>query len=241
MSELEKLLSIASTPFVNARTIARCLARHKSRRHFELQSMLDERNGFQAFECALVVFPTTDTDCALGLDAWNDPSGWRSAYGQDVSAEIVFFAMDLFGGQFGVCGAEVVRFDPESGEITKYATSLVEWAQFLLANYAEDTGWPLAHEWQALNGAISPRQRLLPKQPFILGGDYVIDNMTLIDSQSAMENWGRLYQAVRSVRDGQEVSISGWLELKQALGDSANHSQASAEWRHDRIPRQRPK
>lgn len=212
MNKLDLLLSLGSDPFVNTRKLAACLSVEGHAVFEEIQAMLDTKNGFTAFESALVVFPTIDTDSMPSLDSWNQLGGWRRRYRDCVPDSVVFFAHDLFGGQFGALDQQIVRFDPECGKVSRYAESLVRWAELLLANYAEETGWPLAHEWQLANGPLLPEQRLLPRQPFILGGDYVLDNMTIVDARSAMENWGRLYEAIRDVPDGREVTIYGWLE-----------------------------
>jgi hypothetical protein len=211
MNELEKLLSISSAPFASTCNVASVLRRQKGAVYDDLQAMLNRKNGFTAFECALVVFPTTDSRSVIGLDSWNELNSWRRWYRECIPDDTICFAQDLFGGQFAASERRIIRLDPESGVVANYANSLVEWAQNLLVNYSEDTGWPLAHQWQQANGPISPGQRLLPKRPFILGGDYLVENLTLIDAKAAMENWGRLYKSIQSVPDGQEITISGWL------------------------------
>jgi len=214
MNKLEKLLSISSAPLSSTSSTASVLRRQKGAVFEEIQALLNNKNGFVAFECALVVFPTIDSQSVIGLDSWNDLNGWRRWYRGCIKDEVVCFAHDLFGGQFAASERGIIRLDPESGEVTEYAESVHQWAASLLANYPEDTGWPLAHEWQEANGPISPAERLLPKQPFILGGDYVVENLTLIDARVAMDNWGRLYEAIQSVPDGQEITISEWLTQK---------------------------
>jgi hypothetical protein len=212
MDRLEKLLSIASNPFIQSGTIAHCLAQKVDPIYGQIQEMLQRKNGFCAFESALVVFPATDSTSLPGLDSWNNLNGWRRWYHECVPNEVVFFAEDLFGLQFGSHKSEIIRFDPEIGELMYYASSLEQWAENLLLNYAEDTGWPIAHDWQTANGPILPSQRLLPKQPFVLGGDYEPQNLRLVDRRNSMEKWGSLYQQIRSVPDGHEVTVSGWLD-----------------------------
>lgn len=211
MNKLQKLLAISSAPVVEFQSISLLLCTHRWPALHDLQSLLDTKNGFVAFESALVVFPTRDTPSLPSVDSWNDSSGWRRWYRGFIPEEVIFFAEDLFGGQFGILHNRIVRFDPECGDLTHYAESLHAWAERVLERFPEDTGWPLAHEWQLANGPLLPTQRLLPKQPFILGGDYVVDNMTPIDRTAAMDNWGRLFQALRRVPDGQWVTVNGWL------------------------------
>ena len=85
---------------------------------------------------------------------------------------LLFFAEDAFGGQFALRDEHVVTFDPETGEAQALASSIEDWADQLLADFEFLTGQPLAHDWQARNGALPPGERLVPKVPFVLGGEY---------------------------------------------------------------------
>jgi hypothetical protein len=79
LTEIEKLLSrssesLAPTPaampeFLQAYALGP-----------ELVHMLQQRNGFYAFEAALHVFPLT-ADPGTGLEGWNAASLWRNEYG----------------------------------------------------------------------------------------------------------------------------------------------------------------
>lgn len=94
----------------------------------ELFHMLQQKNGFYAFEAALHVFPLTIGPGA-GLEAWNADSLWRSEYG-DLAEGLLFFAEDILQDQF--CLSEkksgVHRFHAETGLTTFMAESIEEWA-----------------------------------------------------------------------------------------------------------------
>ncbi len=136
----------------------------------DLITLLNSRNGFSAFESALVVFPSVEKLGVPGVREWNDLTNWRHRYRGVLADEYICFAQDLFGGQFAVSTPGIVRLNPENGSVTSYAHTIEEWAKRLLENYEEDTAWPLAHEWQVSNGILPPNMRLLPKIPFVLGG-----------------------------------------------------------------------
>lgn len=211
MTHLESLLRIASEPFTNVSMRATVLPVVNEPLSSELQRMLERKNGFAAFESALVVFPLLDTASSVGLGEWNRLDGWRLGYKRELSRSAICFAHDAFGVQFVLKSGAVFRFDPEDGLLTHYAHTLDHWAKRVMDRHREDTGWPVAHEWQAANGPLRTSQRLLPKLPFVLGGDYVPDNLVAIESRKAMENWAKLCAAIKSVPDGTEVSVSGWL------------------------------
>jgi hypothetical protein len=207
MTKLQKLISIASDSF------SMDLGSEANLNEFpsELSMLLESRNGFCAFESALVVFPTKKYDGVPGVYEWNDLTGWRRHYRTVMADEYLCFAQDLFGLQFAISNAGVIRLNPETGKVTFYARSIEEWAERLLENYAEDTGWPLAHEWQLIHGFLPANLRLLPKLPFVLGGEYEVENLVALDCQQVMDYWGKLYEAIRNLPDGQAISLAGWI------------------------------
>jgi hypothetical protein len=171
----------------------------------ELTELLDARNGFYALESALHVFPAGQAFVGASLEDWNAPGGWRKAYG-DMTASLFFFAEDVFGGQFAFKGDQVLTFEPETGEAKLLASSIEDWADQLLADYEFLTGQPLAHEWQVRNGALSPGERLVPKVPFVLGGDYDAGNVYAVDAAVGMELRGELAMQLRDLPDGAKVT-----------------------------------
>lgn len=207
MTKQLKLLSIASEPLSLPPPDD---AQSQGLPH-QLKALLQSRNGFSAFESALVVFPSRDSMGVPGIHEWNDLAGWRYHYQDVMASEDCCFAQDLFGLQFVIGKSGVARLNPESGNVVFYAKSIEGWAKRLLENYEEDTAWPLAHEWQILNGVLPPHMRLLPKVPFILGGEYEADNLVAVECHQAMGYWSKLCNAVRNVPDGQSVSLTGWI------------------------------
>jgi len=69
------------------------------------------------------------------------------------------------------------------------------------------TGHPLAHKWQSIHGALHPRHRLLPKRPFVLGGEYSIENLASIDSVQMMKSLGSLAFQLHDLPDGAKVEF----------------------------------
>jgi hypothetical protein len=175
-----------------------------------LLELLDRKNGFAAFEQALLVLPSRATDALPGLGDWNDVRGWKRYYGSHVQSAF-FFAQDLFCSQFGVDEHGVVRLEPESGELAIHSRNLEEWAAKVLGNYDLETGWSLAHEWQLRHGPLPIATRLLGRQPFVMGGDYVLENLAPVDVQVAAQKLGHLHEQIRDVPDGKKITVRGWL------------------------------
>jgi len=171
----------------------------------ELWSLLQTRNGFYAFENSLHVFPSGGQD-AHTLERWNAQTLWISHY-RDLTNGCIFFAEDVFGGQFAVKSDAVHSFDPETGETEWLAADVEGWARAILDDYEVLTGHPLAHAWQERYGALVPGQRLLPKTPFVAGGAFKLANLYAADAVQGMRLRGDLAQQIREVPDGSQILI----------------------------------
>ncbi|MCS0600071.1 hypothetical protein NX794_02295 [Streptomyces sp. LP11] len=172
----------------------------------ELNSLLGRVNGFYAFESALHVFPASSTENSTDLQIWNASGFWRDAY-DDMAEGYLFFAEDIFGGQFAIKEEVIYSFDPETGESSPVAESLEGWSDAVLGDYEFLTGFPVAHEWQSLNGAIKDGTRLIPKRPFVLGGEFSTRNLYALDSMKAMRLRGDLAVQLRDLPDGATVKF----------------------------------
>jgi hypothetical protein len=202
MSAIDQLLSIASKPIAPARGAGpAALAGDRGR---ELLELLRARNGFYAFFSALHVFPLGKTGGEVDLESWNSQTLWRDAYAH-LAAGCLFFAEDIFGGQFCLKDDAVFVFDPETGEQTRSGGTLEEWAQHVLLEHDTLCGTPLAREWQERYGALPPGRRLVPKMPFVLGGEFAIDNLYVGDPVEGMRFRGALAQHLRALPEGAPI------------------------------------
>jgi hypothetical protein len=170
----------------------------------ELVSLLQWKNGFYAFESALHVFPAGRSGTGIDLDRWNSGDLWRYAYG-DLAAGCLFFAEDVFGGQFCIYGGEICTFDPETGDRQGIASSLEEWSSAVLADDEFLTGYPFARDWQAAHGRLPSGNRLVPKQPFVLQGEYALSNLYPMDAVTGMQLRGELAVQIRDLPDGARI------------------------------------
>ena len=170
----------------------------------ELLRLLWARNGFFAFESALHVFSIGDGANCCGLERWNDPQGWRSEF-NGMADRMLFFAEDIFGGQFCIADGAVHHFEPETGRTERKASGIDEWAGLVLRKSEEHTGWPLGHEWQTRFGALLPGKRLVPKKPFVLGGGFTVENLFALDAVRAMKTYANLATQIRDLPDGTQV------------------------------------
>jgi hypothetical protein len=166
---------------------------------------LRERNGFYAFESALHVFPSGSAT-ELTLEWWNGDALWRDAYG-DLADGLLFFAEDIFGGQFTLSDRGVGAFDPETGEVSIIGKDIQSWAAAILREPETLTGYPLAQRWQRLHGPVAPGRRLAPKVPFVAGGPFEVDNLASIDSVESLRFHAHLATQIRDLPDGSKISF----------------------------------
>jgi hypothetical protein len=205
---VDKLISLAEEG--PSHTIVRLAADIRSRFPSEwrcLEPLLRERNGFLAFQGALHVFSASDADVTpLGysLGFWNSPESWRRGYDGAVD-DLLFFAQDVFGEQFGLSDGTVCRFNPETGRTREIGASLGEWAARILRTPAQETGFPLAEEWQWRHGRLKPTHRLIPKVPFTFGGDYDLANLYAADVLQAMRTRATIWRQTRHLPPGTRV------------------------------------
>lgn len=123
MTNTEKLLSISSESLADKPHVSPEFLRGYALGS-ELFNMLEQKNGFYAFESALHVFPLT-SDPKTGLESWNADSLWRNGYG-DFADGLLFFAEDILQDQFCLSKKQsgVHRFHAETGQTTFMAESV---------------------------------------------------------------------------------------------------------------------
>lgn len=172
----------------------------------QLIDLLTVKNGFYAFESALHVFPSGRTGVGHHLEQWNSIDGWRCAYG-NLTDNLIFFAEDIFGDQFALGPLGVMRFNAETARTSVLALTIEDWAELVLQNYEEETGYPLAHQWQLQYGPLPQGQRLNPKRPFVMGGAYAVENLTPVDAAEGMKFRGEIAVQIHDLPDGATIDI----------------------------------
>ena len=167
--------------------------------------LLAARNGFYAFTSALHVRPSGDVRGDVA--EWNRADGWRRTYGE-LADGLFFFAEDVFGNQFASDrDGRVVAFDAETAGLEPLASSVEDWVKVLLDDWRYLTGYPLAHDWQDANRPLKPGERLVPRTPFVIGGEFSIENLTAGVDHQAMEFRGEIATQIAHLPEGAEIVL----------------------------------
>jgi hypothetical protein len=172
----------------------------------ELFQLLSLRNGTFLFEQSLRLFPTEDCPSSYGLVSWNSSLLWRSTY-RNLPSDLFCFAEDLFGNQFGLLNNEIVLFHCETAEIERFAFSFEELAGRLILDPDYLTGRSLAAAWCYEFRALPARNRLVGRTPFVLGGEYSVQNLVSVESAKAMRIRGPLASKISNVPDGTRITL----------------------------------
>jgi hypothetical protein len=128
-------------------------------------------------------------------------------YGEIVK-ELVFFGQDLFGNQFSfdIKKNKIVFFNIETGEREIIANDFIDWMEFLIDQLEYFTGNSLAANWN-LDNNFRFDQRLSPKMPFILGGEYKLDNLYASDFPQYINSAAEIAKQVYNLPDGANFKI----------------------------------
>jgi hypothetical protein len=58
-----------------------------------------------------------------------------------------------------------------------------------------------------MNGPIPINSRLIPKIPFVCGGDFNIENLAVINSVSGMKSRANLANQIANLEDGTQIEF----------------------------------
>jgi len=202
---LAKLLSIAGPPLRGSTPPKPSILAKQGRLGAQLYDLLCRRNGFFAFESSLHVLPL-GLGKTMDLETWNSAGLWRQEFENQANG-LLFFAEDLFGTQFGIQDDRVLLFEPETGEVTSFATDLDEWSRRILDDFEVLTGYTLGHAWQEVHGVLPQDRRLVPKVPFVLGGAFALENLYLANPIEAMRFRGDLARQIQNLPDGTQIRL----------------------------------
>ncbi len=127
---------------------------------------------------------------------------------QKLVGELYFFAQDIFGNPFAFRGKEVVFLNLESAEIEVIANNFNDWLDELNNDIDFYTGKSLALELNTIQRTqLTNNKRLSPKYPFILGGEYMLDNLVLKSYKENIIYNAEIANQVYNLPEGSEIKI----------------------------------
>ena len=120
--------------------------------------------------------------------------------------ELFYFGQDIFGNQYAFNNNnEVVLFNIESAEKEHIAYSFKEFIDTLLEDTDYYTGESLILEWKSLHSDLKLNERLCPKKPFVLGGDFDISNLYNLNISKNLEYNSSIAIQIHELPDGTPI------------------------------------
>ncbi|MBL4683991.1 MAG: hypothetical protein JKY37_05335 [Nannocystaceae bacterium] len=174
-------------------------------RRIELEALLHLRDGFRALSGALLIRPSTSVAAVRGIEDWNQLTLWRGPYKH--ATEILFFAEDVTGRQFGLYKDSVVSFDPQDGAVERLCFSLDAWASWAL-EHSEALGASLVRNYNAEHEtSLAAHERLQPRTPVrsVDGGDFRV-----CSDLGLMLRWQRLYTERAKADEPEAEGVPDW-------------------------------
>lgn len=172
--------------------------------------LLELRNGLYAHDHALHVFGACESPAWHSLRLWNAPTTWRDAYGPIAGLdELVFFAEDAFGDQFGyeAVGGRVVIFEAEVGRIVPVAGSFADWLEEMLDRPGASLPIDVLANERAQSRFHKPGTHLFAWPPLCTAESSRGVSLGHVDAVEAMRFRGELARQIRHLPTGARVEV----------------------------------
>lgn len=164
-----------------------------------------ESNGGFYFDAALHIYGYSTIHDFHDINYINHVL--QEEYGAIVKG-LLSFGQDIFGNQFAfdLLGKKIVFFNIETGEKKTLSKDFDSWLVVLFSELEYLTGYKLASaRYEEIQ--LNFNQRLGPKIPFILGGDYTLDNLYIVNFPDFIKASANIARQVYDLPDGTNFTI----------------------------------
>ena len=112
--------------------------------------------------------------------------------------------VNALGEPFFIIKGEIIKYSPESGE-REVVGSAKNFDPIKLDDYW--TAKPLLEEWEQNNGHLEEGKILIPKIPFVLGGDYSHENLAAVSTLDGLDFYLDLRRQIKDLKDGETIVL----------------------------------
>lgn len=119
------------------------------------------------------------------------------------------FGQDVLANQFvfDIATGDVLLFNIETGDRESLAKDFAGWLKVLMTDPNFLSGEDFITEWLGAGMSLSVSQRLVPKIPFVIGGDYQASNFYASSFPKYLMYYGDLAGQIHSLKDGEKVHL----------------------------------
>ncbi len=150
------------------------------------EQLLQHRNGFFAFNGLLQLFGACTSPPNHSILTWNDPTGWRGAWGITLEG-ITFFGQSAFGDQFGYRQGKIVRLKALEGVIAVTHSTLDEWLQSALLDPETTLSQRAFDACVRDHGALPHGGHFAPTGPYNPDVGIDVATVTVVPTRDSME------------------------------------------------------
>ena len=176
----------------------------KDKDYFEF--IIDSGNGGYFYGQSLQVYGYSQHHAYHDIESVN--ALLQKEYG-NIADGLIAFAQDLFGNQFcfDTVNDSIIFFDVEIGKRDVTETSFSKWTDILDDKLQYFTGIKVFEEW-ILNNHLEFNQRLCPKVPFVMGGEFKVANLYASTFPDSIKAYANIARQVYNLPDGTPVKLN---------------------------------
>ena len=132
----------------------------------------------------------------------------QQEYGKIVDG-LIAFGQELFANQFcfDVKTKEIIFFSVESGEREIIAPSFRDWCKLIVTDLEYFTGINVSTQWVNDKGNLQLDQRLYPRKPFIIGGEYKVENLIAGQFPDYIKANANIARQIFNLPDGTAIKL----------------------------------
>ncbi|HMS68728.1 MAG TPA: hypothetical protein PKD18_11340 [Saprospiraceae bacterium] len=132
----------------------------------------------------------------------------NSIYQPILGYEITTFGEDIFGNQFCFSEEKFSWLNIETSELENIADSFEGFLNAIEQNVDYYTGFPITEEMsEDHKSMLGLGYRLCPIKPFVIGGEYSLNNLSLEKFDHNLRYNGQIAAQIVNLEDGQRIRI----------------------------------
>lgn len=155
------------------------------------------RGGF-FFDNSLHFFSFTDPSEDL-LNIKNVNETIKSLYKDFIVPDYEYFSQDTFGNLFFFCEKGIGFFEIETGKHRMLSHNFLSFDDLMIDDFEFLTGINYLKDWENQNNKrLEKSERLCPKIPFVLNGEYSYKNLY---PKNSYKNWEFNFDLAKQIKD----------------------------------------
>lgn len=170
--------------------------------------ILESENGGFFLEQSLHIYGFSDLMAFHSIEINNFLI--KSIYAE-ISEKLLVFGQDIFGNQFAFDQSEdnsIIFFNIETGEREFISPTFKQWIKDILTpDYNHYTGVNIAKKWRQEH-SLFWNERLVPKIPFVIGGEYDIVNLYASEYPKYVETNANIAKQIFNLPDGTNIKLT---------------------------------